>query len=173
MADLTDVENALVALIAQAVYPNGTALPSVAAIPVKVYAGWPAAAQLDADLRAGIANVSVFPTDSEQNTTRYPKTWQTVAVNAPTLTLAVNAQSVTVGGAVSTPCNLALLVSGKNYVYAVQATDTLTSIATALASLLAVDFPATTSVGAAINLPVSARIVAAKVGGSGTSMREL
>ncbi len=176
MADLIDVENALVALISQTLYPNGTGQASVAGIPVKVYAGWPTANQLDADLRAGTANVSVFPTASERNTTRYPKAWQTLSVNTPTLTLALSGQTVTVGGAMPAPFfphNLAVLAGGKNYMYAVQATDTLTSIATALAALLAVDYPGTSSAGAVVTLPVAAHLQAAKAGTTGTSIREL
>lgn len=176
MADLIDVENALVALISQTLYPNGTALPSVAGLPVKVYAGWPTSNQLDADLRAGTANISVYPGGSERNTTRYPKTWQTLAVNVPTLTLTISGQTVTVGGAMPSPFfahNFALLVGRKNYAYALQATDTLTSIATALAALLAVDYPGATSAGAVITLPVSAHVTAAKVGVTGTSIREI
>lgn len=176
MADLSHVENALVSLIAQTLYPNGTAQPSVAAVDCIVYAGWPTASRLDADLIAGKAHVSVFPTATERNTTRYPKDWQTLAVTAATLTLAIAGQTVTVGGAMPAPFsvhNLAILASGKNYVYAVQAGDTLASIATALAALLAVDFPGTTSTGAVITSPVSCHLDAAKVGTSGTSIREL
>lgn len=176
MADITDVEQALVSLIAQTLYPNGTAQPSVPGIDCIVYAGWPTASRLDADLIAGKAHVSVFPTATERNTTRYPKEWQTQAVNAATLTLTIAGQTVTVGGAMPAPFtahNLAILAGGKNYSYAVQASDTLASIATALAALLAVDFPGTTSSGAVITCSNSVHLQAAKVGTTGTSIREL
>lgn len=176
MADITDVENSLVALIAQTLYPNGTAQPSVAGFDCAVYAGWPTSSRLDADLIAGKTHVSVFPTPTERNTTRYPKDWETLAVTAATLTLAIAGQTVTVGGAMPSPFsvhNLAILASGKNYVYAVQAGDTLASIATALAALLAVDFPGTSSTGAVITCPVNCHLATAKVGTSGTSIREI
>lgn len=176
MADLTDVENSLVSLIAQTLYPNGTAQPSVAGVDCIVYAGWPTASKLDADLITGKTHVTVFPTATERNTTRYQKEWQTKAVNAATLTLAIAGQAVTVGGAMPSPFvahNLAILASGKLYTYAVQATDTLTSIATALAALLAVDFPGATSAGAVITCPVACHLDAVRVGTSGTSIREL
>lgn len=176
MADITDVENSLVALIAQTLYPNGTAQPSVAGFDCAVYAGWPTASRLDADLAAGKTHVTVFPTATERNTSRYPKEWKTQAVTVPTLTLAIAGQTVTVGGAIPSPFsahNLAILATGKNYVYAVQAGDTLASIATALAALLAADFPGTTSTGAVITCPVSCHLTAAKVGTSGTSIREV
>lgn len=176
MADLSDVEDALVALIAQTLYPNGTAQPSVPGVACIVYAGWPTASRLDADLVAGKTHVTVFPTPTERNTTRYPKDWQTQAITPATLTLTISGQTVTVGGAMPSPFsvhNLAVLANGKNYVYAVQATDTLAGIATALAALLAVDFPGTTSTGAVITCPVSCHLAAAKVGTSGTSIREI
>ena len=176
MADLTDVENALVSLIAQTLYPNGTASPSVPGNDCKIYAGWPTSSQLDADLSAGKTHVTVFPTPTERNTTRYPETWETQSITPSTITLTISGQTVTVGGAMPspfTPHNLALLVSGKNYTYGVQSTDTLTSIATALAALVAVDFPGTTNTGAVITAPNNAHIDAAKVGTTGTSIREI
>lgn len=82
MSDLSDVSNALVTLIASTLYPNGTGQPSVVVMPCVVYAGWPIPQQLDADLLAGKINVSVFPTPTERNTTRYPMTdWQTMPGN--------------------------------------------------------------------------------------------
>lgn len=176
MADISDVENALVTLIAQTLYPNGTSQPNVPGVPCVVYPGWPAPAQLDADLKIGKSHVSVFPTPTERNTTRYLKKWKTLSITAPTLTLTINGQQVTVGGAMPTPfsaCNMALLVGGKNYVYAVQLNDTLASIATALAALIAVDYPGTASAGSVITLPAGAYATSAKVGTTGTSIREV
>ncbi|ADE12139.1 hypothetical protein [Sideroxydans lithotrophicus] len=181
MADLSDVENALVTLIAQTLYPAGIPVgvnpPSpVANVPCVVYAGWPIPAQLDADLKIGKAHVSVFPTPSERNTTRYPKKWETLSIVPATLTLAINGQQVTVGGAMPSPFsthNLALGVGTKNYVYSVQPTDTLNSIATALAALVAVDFTGASSAGAVITLPTAAHISHARVGTTGTSIREI
>jgi hypothetical protein len=176
MADVIDVQNALVALIAQTLYPNGTSQPSIVAAPCKVYPGWPTQSQLDADLIAGTHHVTVYPSPTERNTTRYPKRWKTLAITAPTLTLAVNGQQITVGGAMPAPfsaCNMAILVSGKNYVYAVQSTDSLASIATALAALLAADYPGASSLGAVITVPTVGYIASAKVGTTGTSIREI
>lgn len=176
MADQINVENALVALIAQALYPNGTAQESVAGVPCIVYAGWPTASRLDADLIAGKTHISVFPTAIERNTTRYSRDWEQLTVNAATLTLTVAGQTVTIGGVIPEPFyahNMLLLVGGKHYAYAVQATDTLASIATALAALLAVDLAGTASNGAIITLPDTAAIEAARVGTTGTAIREI
>lgn len=184
MADIIDAQNALVGLIAPVLYPNGTGQPSAvvvsgASVPCMVYPGWPVPAQLDADLAAGKAHISVFPTPSERNTTRYPKTWQQLSMNPATLTLTISGQQVTVGGSVPSPFttqsaqNMALVVGGKSYVYSVQAADTLTSIATALAALAAVDWPGTTNNAAVITFPVGAVPQTARVGVTGTVFREI
>lgn len=173
MADLTDVSNALVALVAQVLYPNGTAQPSITGVPTLVYAGWPTASQLDADLAGlpggtGRMHVTVFPTSTEKNVTRYFPDWQPKTQNAATLALSVAGQAITISGTVSTPQNVAVLVDGSAYTYAVQAGDTLTSIATALAALI----PGATNAGAVITVPDGHPIRAARAGGSGTLQRE-
>ncbi len=61
MADVTEVGQALVAVLAQAAYPNGTTQPSVGNCPILIYQGWPNPQQLEADVRAGKAHISVFP----------------------------------------------------------------------------------------------------------------
>lgn len=74
MADLSDITAYLAATAASAVYPNGTSSPSVAAMDVRIFEGWPVPDQLDRDMagetpdnpplkRAGgpVANVSIFP----------------------------------------------------------------------------------------------------------------
>lgn len=175
MADLSDVEQALVTLIAQTMYPNGTAQPSVANVPCVVYAGWPTASRLDDDLVAGKVHITVFPRPEERNTTRYSTEWQQLSLNTATITLTISGQTITVGGAMPAPFtahNVMAMVNGKPYVYAVQAIDTLTSIATALAALINADVTAS-SAGAVITIPAPARISAARVGITGTAIREI
>jgi hypothetical protein len=176
MADLTDVSNALVALVAQTLYPNGTGQPSVAGIGIRIYPGWPNPQQLDSDLKAGIANVSIYPRPEERNTTRYSKDWKPLAVNAPTLTLTINGQQVTVGGTVPTannPQNVAVIANGQSFTYVATLSDTLTGIATALSALISSGIPGTTNAGPIITLPNTARISATRIGTNGTMIREL
>lgn len=177
MADVIDVQTALVALAAAALYPNGTGQPSAAGgVPCKVYAGWPTESQLDSDLAVGTAHVTVFPRPEERNTTRFSQDWQPQTINSATLTLTINGQQITVGGVVppaNNPHNLSILANGKPYVYAVQTSDTLNSIAAALAALIAADLPGTSAAGAVVNLPGTGRIGAARVGVTGTAIREV
>lgn len=176
MADLTDVGAALQALVAQALYPAGTGNPSAAGAPVKVYQGWPIPQLLDADLKIGTCHVSIYPRPEERNTTRYPRDWQALAVNVATLTATIAGQAVIIGGtppAADNPTNIAVEVNGLAFVYAVQAGDTLRSIATGLAALIAVGVPGTVNSGPAITFPATARIASARVGVTATSIREL
>ena len=173
MADLSDVSNALVSIVAQVLYPNGTGQASVTGIPTLVYPGWPQSSQLDADLATiaagtGRLHVTVFPTATEQNVTRYFPDWQSKTQTVATLSLAISSQTITVGGTVSTPQNVALLVNDLAYTYAVQSSDTLTSIATALAALI----PGASNTGAVITIPDGQPIRAARAGGSGVLQRE-
>jgi len=174
MADVVDVMSALVAAMAQVIYPNGTAQPSVTGLATVIYAGWPQSSQLDKDLAAfntggGRVHVTVYATGTEKNTTRYSTDWLQLTQPAQTVTLVVAGQTITVGGTVSVPQNTAILVNGLPYTYAVQANDTLTTIATALA----VQIPGASNTGPVITLPATARIQAGRVGGAGTMFREV
>lgn len=83
----------------------------------------------------------------------------------------VNGVTATLSGTVAVPLNVGIIVDDVAYTYAVQHADTLTSIAAALASLIAVD-RACTSSGAVITIP-GARTITARVGTVSNMGREL
>ena len=93
MADESDVAAALVSAIEAAVYPNGligNPPLSVIGAPGRIYRGWPNGVALDADLAAGVFNISVFAKPGmERNTTRFPPVWRVMTAAAPTLTAVV------------------------------------------------------------------------------------
>lgn len=177
MADLSDVEKQLLALIAGWIYPNGTSEPSVitvngSPVPVKVSRGWPVKTALAADLAANVANVSVFSQPgSERNVSRFPRQWKTLSNPAPSIVATVSGQTVTFSGAISTPQNIAVIASGEAFLYAVQPDDTLSTIASGLAALINSAMSATSS-GAVLTVP-SAIDLSAAVGGQGTVVRDL
>jgi hypothetical protein len=177
MADLADVETALVDAIAAALYPNGTGQASSIGASTKVFRGSPVESRLDSDLASGIVNVSVFPAEHEENTTRYPTEWHSLPLPAATLTATVDpAQTqVTIGGTVSVPQNVGLLVTAggraKGYAYGVQPGDTLATIAAALAALVNTDTPASAA-GPVVTI-AGARAIAARIGVVGTAIREV
>ena len=169
MADTADVENAIVALIARALYPDGTT--PLLGVPAKAYRGWPVPAQLDADLKAGTLNASVFPTDAESKVTRHQPRWAELPAASPTLALTAAEATVTVSGTPASPLNAAVVVGNKAYVYAVQPGDTVNAVALGLALLISVDRPAT-NLGPVLTVPNAASL-AARVGGFGSAVREL
>ncbi|HYA07490.1 MAG TPA: hypothetical protein VEF90_16515 [Xanthobacteraceae bacterium] len=181
MADISDVEQAFVAAITAAVYPNGTSAPSAIVLPggaalnCRIYAGWPLPETLDPDMAAGnVVNVSVFPqAGMERNVTRFPQDWQNQTSTACTLTAAVSGATVTIGGAVTVGHYVTLQIGGQAFSYAAQASDTLASVAAALAALIAANMTASAS-GAVITVPstMGGRIVA-RCAAPGTAAREL
>lgn len=173
MADLSDVLNKIVGLCATAVYPNGTANPSVANTGIKIYAGWPVPNVLEADLAVGQAHVSVYPLATERKTSRHiGRSWQTAQDPVTTITGAISGTTATLSGTVTTPQNICLNVNKKAYIHAVQATDTLTSIATALATLIQADHPLAGSNANTVTIP-DANNVSFIAGGFAKMVREL
>jgi hypothetical protein len=173
MADESQVLDTLVGVISGALYPNGTGQPSAAGMPCRVYRGWPNAAQLDKDLAQGISNVSVFARNGvEQVVTRYPREWETLTQPVHTITATVSGTTCTFGGAISTPQNVAVRAPGFDpVVYAVQASDTLSGLASAIQALLSAKGVACSAAGPVLTAPGGFSF--ARIGGAGTAIREL
>jgi hypothetical protein len=173
MADQSEVEQVLVAQIAAALYPTGTANPSIDGNRYRVFRGWPKPDDLDKALTAGIISVWIY-TPLQRETTRFSMDWQTRNPPVHTIAAAVVGNTVTFSGTPSASQIAAIKIGHlKAYAYAVQGTDSLTAIATALATLVAVDLPGTTSAGPAVTVSHPGGIVAAGVGATGTGWREL
>jgi hypothetical protein len=169
MADPSEILNVIAAQVAAIVYPNGTGSPSVTGTVVSVYAGWPVHSVLDTDIQAGITHISVYPMEGEQKIpTALGRPYRAVDCGDPSVIATVSGTAVTLSGTVSTPQNLYFLVDGSGYHYSVQSGDTLTSIATAITTLI----PNASNVEEVISLPQATQIVA-RVGGVGTEAREL
>ena len=88
MADIVDINNALVNLIAGIVYPNGTANPSVTGQPILVYQGWPSADALANDFTANKVHISVFSSGSSKIININNGEWWTVSTTNGLATIA-------------------------------------------------------------------------------------
>jgi len=159
MADIADVLESLAALVATALYPNGAldsngqALPSVAGTIVKVMRGTPFAKQLDDDLRAGTVNISINQRlGVGRTTTRLPLEWSTQSIQSPTMTVMVSTDVITLSGTITPNQGVLLIVDGQPYAYVAAASDTLSSVATALASAIQLDRPVQ-AVGPSLTIP--------------------
>lgn len=158
MADLSTVVSAIADKVSLAVYPTGPLNPSVAGVDVTIFAGWPIRNDLDDVLNAGNAMVSVFPTNKERVVTKFPRQWQQISVLTPTLTATVLDNTVTIGGTVSVPQAVMIIVDGRSpgYAYQVLITDTVDTIAASLAAMI----PGATALGAVITIPNPVSIIA-------------
>lgn len=163
MADISEVQDVFAAICGVALYPNGTNAPSVLGADAIIYPGWPQPAQLDQDMAAGLVHVSVWARGDGTNTTRYPSAWKETAPAVHTLTLAVDGNTVTVGGKVTVP----QVVAVNGQAYAVKTIDTLAKIAAALAALV----QGASSAGAVLTVPTGIR--QAGVAANATITREL
>ena len=172
MSDISDVLNVLVANIGATLYPNGTAQTSVAGCPVRVFAGWPIAAQLDADLAAGTCNVSVFPTPTERKTTRYLLQPAQASHQAASLSASLTGQTIVFGGVQPAPFyahNFVILVGSMAYGYQSTAADTPSTIAAAMAALI----PGASASGPVLTIPPGGGTVQARIGTTGTLTTEV
>lgn len=191
MADLADVEAALVSLITAAVYPNGTSAPSAINAPgfaaplnCRVASGWPIPGQVDADVAAGVPpgsapviNISVFPPPGmEKNTTRYPQSWETITKPpcSMTMTQAGNPPVITIAGTATTGHFLTIHLGNNPFSVAAGPNDTIFTVATAFGSLMkAAGIPVTVS-ATTISVPaVYGGRVVLRSGAPGVATREL
>lgn len=158
MADISDIEKALVTLASSSLFTPSPVVPGTMGLSpvvnayVNVYRGWPISSKLNEDLQAGRSHVSVFSDPGmTRDVSRWPAETVQVATATPTLTAAVVGADVTIGGTV-TAGNVVGVRTGlpsAAYAYKAIAGDTLTTIAAALAAKV----PGATSIGAVITLP--------------------
>lgn len=160
MPDQADIEQGLASLGAEALRGDPAE--------VRVYRGWPRAASLEADLRAGWAHLSVTPGGAARDATRYPVEWQG-RVPARTLTAVTNGETVTFGGMAGSGQVAGLRVDGVGYAYRLRDWDTPGAVAAELAAMVRADRPAElhgTVVIMAGGRDVLARVVADGAGGT-------
>lgn len=180
MADISDVDQALVNFISSTVYPNGTSSPSAVIVNgqpvnVRVFAGWPNPSSLDSDAANGVVNISVFPQPgNERNTSRFERRWYALPQTTPTITATQSGAQVTIAGAVTLGHFVTIHAGNKPGSYAAQAGDTFASIAAALAAALTAAGVTCTSSGPTLTVPntVEDRLII-RTGAPGRAVCEL
>lgn len=179
MADLSDVQAALQSVVSATLYPTAPTTPaqeSVCGVPVQILLGWPSPQALAAAMKTGVSVLSIYPRQTERDTTRYSFDYEEFNVPAATYTIAVTGQVVTIGGAAPDPFfpqNLYILIGNVPFLYTAQGGQTAAQAAAGLSALVAAAFPGTAVSGATITLPGAYLILAARVGVTGTAEREL
>jgi hypothetical protein len=174
MADLSDVEAALVNTITGIMYPSGTASPS--ALPgeqvAELFRGWPNSTSLSTNLTAGIVSVNVYALPNHSRlTTRYPTAWHPAEGGQTALSLSVtknSATTATFSGTCSAGQLAGVMLDNIASVYQVKNSDTPTTVAAALAALV----PGASASGAILTVPLS-QSFSARTGGQVIMQREL
>jgi hypothetical protein len=162
MADQSDVETTLAALIGDVIYPQGTNAPSILGPSCRIYRGWPNAAALDADLAAGRVNITVFPEPRHQhNTTRWSDEVALTQPVAPTLTIAIAGPTATIGGDAAPGQLAGLLVDNLAVVHRTATGDTPALVAAILATRVRTERIALLA-GATVTIP-GARLLIGRV----------
>jgi hypothetical protein len=168
MADQADVETALAAVIANALYPAGMAAESAVGLTCRVYRGMPTAPALDADLAQGVAHVSVLgDVAGVRNVTRYPRRWVSVAPVSAVLSVAVEGATATFAGACAVGQLAGVIVDQATFAYAVQGNDSAATVASNMAALVRAGGWIVDHAGATISVPAAQRFVARVVSGAG------
>lgn len=173
MADSSDVEQALVNVIAAAL-PAGYVIAGNA---VRVYRGQPPAAALNSDLAAGnVINVGVYARPNfARNTTRYLSD-QVVTPGVTTLTATVAGNTVTLGGTGGLGQAVGIQVGAVGYTYRLLATDGPSQAAVAMAKRI----PHATVLASTVTIPgadpgggLHGTYLAAVTGADGTTVTGL
>jgi hypothetical protein len=168
MADQADVERALAAVIANALYPAGSAAASVVGLTCRVYRGVPTAPALDADLAQGAVHVSVLgAVPGVKNVTRYPRRWVSVAPVSELLSVSVTGNGATFSGNCAVGQLAGVMVDQATFAYAVQANDSAATVASNMAALIRAGGWIVDYQGATLSVPAAARFVARVVSGAG------
>jgi hypothetical protein len=172
MADQADVETALVSIISNALYPNGTEAASAVGNTCRVYRGFPTSPSLDTDLGSSVLHVSAMATGAVKNVTRYPQIWQAVVPVAPTLTVLLGQQSASFSGTCVVGQLAGVAVNGATFPYAVQATDSPATVASNLAAILRAAGWLVDYAGSTITIPGADTFTARVVSGA-RSLQEI
>jgi len=157
MADQSDVETALAAQIEAVVYPPGTGDAGLGGLVGRVYRGWPNPAALDADLAAGVVNITVFPLDDARNTTRYFDTWMVPDPVPVTLAVIVAGETVSFSGSAASGQLAGVLADNAGYIYRTRTGDTPALVAANIAVALRTKRIAQLS-GASVTIPGVGRL---------------
>ncbi len=148
MADISDVENALVTLLAGILqmpsgYASGAAgTAATVGAQCKIYRGWPERSVLDADLAAGTTHVSIFPPPGmTRRLPGYLLEWRPGPTPVtPTLAASVTGTVVSFGGTGGAGQVVGIRITGQagdtTYAYRLLSTDTPASVAAAFAGLI-------------------------------------
>lgn len=168
MADISELEQSFVTIVAQTLFPSTSYTPynvstsSLLGISCRVYRGWPLDQQLSDDMNNNVTNISIFSSPGlARDTTRFLRrmTETVTQVYTPTMTITKVGNQITFAGTPSTTEVIGIAHRHAGFSYRLSLSDTPASVAaafaahipnsTAVANVLTinVDLPITVTVG--------------------------
>lgn len=169
MADVSTVEDALVGLLTQTVYPVGLSQPSILGSPCRIYRGWPNNQTLSSDLSNAVINLTVAgDNDSGRTSTRYLPRFN-VSSARPGVSLSAVQGQIIVSGAPADGDVAGVVVDGAAFTYRIEAGDTTAMVAARLASAIQAIRPALVA-GSVLTVPGSHTLVARCVADAAASL---
>ena len=168
MADIADIEQAVVDTVTSILYPAGPVQASIIGALCRIYRGWPNSATLNSDLSSGSVNVTVVSdNESGRTTTRYLPEWRSSRM-LPGVTASVTGQLIAISGNPSVGDVVGVLIDGAAYAYRVVAGDTPSLVAANLNQLVQAT-RAGVAQGPTISVPGAGSIVVRTVCDASTS----
>ena len=129
MADISDVEQALLDTVTVTLYPDGPTQSSLLGMPCRIYRGWPNSATLNSDLSSGIVNITILAdNEAGRTTTRYLSEWQ-IKASTPGTVINTSGQSIYISGSPIVGDIVGVLINGATYTYRITAGDTTDQVA--------------------------------------------
>lgn len=160
MADQADIEQAFADAATNALYPQGSATPSVPGPACQIHRGWPGPAMLAAALAAGHIVVAILPVEgSLRALSGFPEIWVPGAHIAPTMFATVTAEIVALTGVAEAGQLAGILVDGRAFVTRTEEDDTAEQVAARLGAIIRPLRPAHV-LGAHVALPGAGQLVA-------------
>ncbi len=164
MADLADVEAALVSAILALAGQGSLPCPLLGGYAVRVFRGGPPTTALAVDRAAGVVEITVFPVaDTARNTTRWGVQSATLGISAG-LAAAATGQTATFSGVAVAGELAGVLVNEQAFVYQAQAGDSAALVAAALADLVRASGFIVWLQNASLTIPAAVRMVARSAG---------
>lgn len=171
MADIEDVAATLASTIAGLL--TGSGGTPLNGVQTDIFPGWPKPNDLKAALAAGNVQISVYPMPgATSNVTRHQRNWELVSAASITTTAAISGGVITFGGTITLPLNVAVTSEGLTANYQAVSGETLTSLASHVATACVTAGIQASASGAAVTLASNDPNAAVSLGGQGTLGRE-
>ena len=159
MADLSDLETALVERLIGIIYPRGLDQTSIAGTTCRIYRGWPSPAALNNDLGTGVSNITVAPGASPDDVLPHYFDEPHATPSVPGLSATVAGQVTTIAGTAGPGDTVGLLIDNTSVIYQPTPGEPAGTTAANISAKIS-EFRPVTYLGNTLVIPGAVRIIA-------------